>query len=287
MNYHLYADDSQLYTIFKPQDITPTVENMEQCVASVRQWMNSYSLKMNDKKTEVLMISSKQLAKKISCPVLTIGDHQVDVSQAVRNIGVIMDSNGSMEQHINSVCRAAYIHIFNIGRIRKYLTKEAAEHLVHSFITSKLDYCNSLLHGLPTTLINKLQRVQNIAARIVTLTRITQHTTPVLNALHWLPVCQRTKFKTLLLVYKARTGMAPGYLQDLICPYHQERTLRSADQHLLAVPFTRSTLISSRAFGVCGPKMWNELPYDIRASTSLAIFKKNLKTYLFREYFQS
>ena len=95
--------------------------------------------------TDVLLISSKQLSKKIQCPVLVIGDHPVAPSDVVRNIGVIMDRHASMEQHINSVCKAAYIHIYNIGNIRRYLTQDAAEQLVHAFITSKLDYCNSLL----------------------------------------------------------------------------------------------------------------------------------------------
>ncbi|PIK52095.1 hypothetical protein BSL78_10997 [Apostichopus japonicus] len=138
---------------------------------SVRQWMSHKCLKMNDSKTEVLLISSKHLARKIECPSIIIGDHQVEPSDMAKSIGVIMDKHASMEDHITSVCRSAQYHLYNIGRIRKYLTREATEQLIHAFITSKLDYCNALFCGLPVKQIKRLQRLQNIAARIVTLTR--------------------------------------------------------------------------------------------------------------------
>ncbi|XP_071824409.1 uncharacterized protein [Apostichopus japonicus] len=131
---------------------------------------------MNDSKTAVLLISSKHLARKIECPSIIIGDHQVKPSDVAKSIGVIMDKHASMEDHITSVCRSAQYHLYNIGRIRKYLTREATEQLIHAFITSK-HYCNALFCGLPVKQIKRLQRLQNIAARIVTLTRTSSHIT--------------------------------------------------------------------------------------------------------------
>ena len=241
------------------------------------------SLKLNDKKTEMLLISTKQLATKLNCHTLLIGEHQVTPAAVVRNIGVIMDTHASMEAHVNNVSRAAYYHLYNIGRIRCYLSQSAAEQLVHAFITSKLDYCNALLCGLPSLLTQKLQRIQNVAARIVTRTSRSAHITPVLFALHWLPVCQRIKFKVLMIVFKAKCGTGPAYLQELIQPYRGGRELRSASHHLLNVPFTKSAVISNRAFGVAGPVLWNALPRDIRAITTLTVFKSQLKTHLFTE----
>ncbi|PIK34106.1 hypothetical protein BSL78_29072 [Apostichopus japonicus] len=144
-----------------------------------------------------------------------------------KSIGVIMDKHASMEDHITSVCRSAQYHLYNIGRIRKYLTREATEQLIHAFITSKLDYCNALFCGLPVKQIKRLQRLQNIAARIVTLTKHLSFT-PILHELHWLPVSQRIRFKVLLLVFKCQNNMAPPYLQDLIRLYQPTRALRSA-----------------------------------------------------------
>ena len=127
-----------------------------------------------------------------------------------RNIGVIMDTHASMEAHVNNVSRTAYYHLYNIGRIRCYLSQPAAEQLVHAFITSKLDYCNALLCGLPSLLTQKPQRIQNAAARIITRTSRSAHITPVLFSLLWLPMCQRIKFKMLVIVFKTKCGTGPA-----------------------------------------------------------------------------
>ena len=97
-----------------------------------------------------------------------------------------------------------------IGRVRKYINKSSTERLVHAFITSKLDYCNSLLYGLPSTVVQKLQRIQNTAARLFVKAKRTDHTSPILQQLHWLPVSERISFKILLPTYKTLNGYAPS-----------------------------------------------------------------------------
>ena len=129
--------------------------------------------------------------------------------------------------------------LINISKIRKYLTEETTEILVHAFVSSKLDYCNSLLYGLPKHMISSLQSVQNTAARIVTLTKKFDHITPVLIQLHWLPVHFQILFNFLLLVYKALNGMAPLYITELLSYLTCSCTLRSTDQNFLAVPKSR------------------------------------------------
>ncbi len=146
-------------------------QRVEKCITSVRQWMCEKSLKRNDSKTEVLLMTSRQLSNRINCPSILIGECGVETNDVARILGVLMDRHASMEEHITSVCKSAQFHLFNISRIRKHLTREATEQLIHAFITSKLDYCNALLYGLPITQIQRLQRLQNIAARIVTLSK--------------------------------------------------------------------------------------------------------------------
>ena len=239
VQYHFYADDSQLWVIFKPPELDTAIGQMEKCIVSVEKWMLSHQLKMNDDKTEFLVISSKSIARGIGSPSLHIGDHQVVATSSARNIGVMMDSKASMEAHVLSVCKSSFIHIRNLSRIKKFVDSSSLECLVHAFITTKLDYCNSLLCGAPSTLINKLQRIQNIVARIITGHGRCEHITPVLKALHWLPVQQRIKFKTLVLVYKAVNNLAPVYLRELLHPHVPCRGLRSSEMILLVVPFTR------------------------------------------------
>ena len=147
----------------------------------------------------------------------------------------------------------------NIADIRRYLEKQAAEKLIHAFFGSRLDYCNSLLVGIPETSLAKLQRVQNIAARILTGTRKYDHMTPVFYKLHWLPVKYRIEYKIILMTYRALNGLAPNYLQDLLQVYQPARSLRSSGDLKLVVLRTRLRSYGDRAFSVEAPSLWNSL----------------------------
>ena len=139
----------------------------------------------------------------------------------------------SFLSHFNKTCSSAFYYIYNMRRIRKYLSRSVTESLVHAFITSRIDYCNSLLYGLPNSHIMKLQRIQNAAARLVTGTPKFCHVTPLLFHLHWLPISYRIKFKILLLTFKCLYGQAPNYLIDLITIKKQSRySVRSSQMSL-------------------------------------------------------
>ena len=159
---------------------------------------------------------------------------------------------------------------------------------LHAFVTSRVDYCNSLLYGLPASHLNKVQRVLNAAARLVCRAPRYCRITPLLYELHWLPVRQRISFKILLFVFKAIHGFAPTYLRELVSIKRSGNyNLRSSsDGLLLATPSYRSRVtLGDRSFQVAAPALWNVLPREISSITDLGIFKRHLKTHLFREAF--
>ncbi|PIK35540.1 putative RNA-directed DNA polymerase from mobile element jockey-like [Apostichopus japonicus] len=125
--------------------------------------------------------------------------------------------------------------LYKIGQLAKYLDHKSTERLVHAFITSRLDYCNSLLYGIPSTELSKLQLIQNSAARLVTRSKKHDHITPILRDLHWLPLHLRIRYKVALLAFKAIHGMAPSYLTDLVASYSPQRRLRSSSETLFVV----------------------------------------------------
>ena len=216
--YHLYADDTQLYVSFKlgSDDLLSSVKSsIEICVQEINDWMIFNGLKLNEEKTELLLLSSRYRPSP-SLEFVRVGDETVQPSSSVRNLGVIFNPSDGMEDHIKKICKSCHFHLTNIGKIRSYLDRESTEAIIHAFVTTNLDYCNAILYGLPKVLLNRLQLVQNRAARIVTFTKKCEHITPSLIDLHWLPVEYRIRFKILLLVYKAINGFSPSYISNLL-----------------------------------------------------------------------
>ena len=200
-------------------------------------------MKINDIKTEFLIIGTKQqLLNKVNIKILSVGDSAAAPAAMARNLGVLFDENMTLLPHINNTCKTAFYYIHNIRRVGKYLSVEATRTLVHAVVIGRLDYCNSLLYGLPMKSISKPQRVQNAAARLITNTPRYGHITPVLRSLRWLPVYERVTFKILTLSFKAIHGLAPDYIQSLVTlPCPSRNSLRRNNERFLK-PYGKKNL---------------------------------------------
>ena len=282
LKYHLYADDTQLYISFTPSNSALSLDTLTTTFTDILSWMNLNKLLLNPSKTEFLLIGTKQQRLKFSdLTNLSLSNDIIPVSSSARNLGFIFDSDMSFSDQINSVSKSCHFHIRDIRRIRHLLPLSAATALANSLVSSKLDYCNSLYSGISQANLNKLQRIQNSLARVITNTSKYQHITPILKKLHWLPIKQRIDYKLCLLTYKTLTNQQPTYLYNsLSFPSHSVST-RSSDSLVLSIPYVRSSL-GKRAFSVIGPRLWNSLPPDTRNSSSLPIFRSRLKTHLFK-----
>ena len=166
-----------------------------------------------------------------------------------------------------------------------HLNPDTLKSAIVSLVTSRLDYCNGLLCGITDELLCRLQKVHNNAARVVSGSKKYDHITPVLKDLHWLPIRKRIEFKILLLTFKCMQGCAPLYLRELLVEQANTRTLRSNTKNLLQIPLTNLKKFGDRAFCAYAPRLWNELPDNIKAADSVQNFKKQLKTLLFRKEF--
>ncbi|KAK7906725.1 hypothetical protein WMY93_015337 [Mugilogobius chulae] len=164
-----------------------THSTLTNCISEIKSWLKLNYLQLNCNKTEIILIGPKSLTNANSSLTLSIDGTPVSSSSHLQNLGIIFDQTLSYEHHIKHITKNAFYHLRNIARLRPSLTPQSAEILIHAFVTSRLDYCNSLLYGSPAKLLNRLQYIQNSAARVLTHTSSCDHITPVLRDLHWLP----------------------------------------------------------------------------------------------------
>ena len=232
---------------------------------------------------EFLIIGTKQQLAKINIDSILIGEDNIEPTHCVRDLGAWFDENLSMDVHVSKVCAKAFRSLFMLKQIRPCLTRKACETVVHAFISSHLDYCNSLLYGISDYLMKRLQSIQNSAARLIyKLPKFSRNISLVCQELHWLPVRYRIIFKVILYVFKALHGLAPRYLKDsLVVKCNTSYSLRSSSAGLLLeIPRTTNSA-GDNSFYVCGPKLWNDLPLELRSCNEIEQFKSKLKTHLF------
>ena len=281
-DFHKYADDTELHRSAPPDSFTSAQSVVQRCVDDVQVWMSNNYLKLNTDKTEAIPISTSARAAPFSNQSTVIGGLSIQFQSCVKYLGVKIDQSLTFQDHISSVCRAAFLELRRISSIRRYLSKDATAKLVSAMITSRLDYCNSILCGLPAGQISRLQHIQNSAARLVLLKKKRDHVTPLLKELHWLPLTFRIDFKMACLAFKHFDGTLPPYLSRTLTTYCPSRSLRSSSEKLLKVPKFNLKTAGQRSFQYLAPTIWNNLPSDLRNLPTLSIFKSHLKTHFFR-----
>ena len=286
-SYHFFADDSQLHNSSTPSDFPVLVHSMKDCIEDVAEWMCDSMLKMNHDKTELIAIGTKPKIYQVTLSLtpVSISGHSIPFSQSVRNLGVFIDETLFMGVHIKHPCCILFCQLRRLGKIHPFLSTDAANKLAVSFVLTRLDYCNSLLAGLPDNKLNKLQRIQNHAARIVLCKPRHVSATSLLRTLHWLPVKARIQYKIACLCFQCLSyNTMPPYLSDLLHPYQPSRTLRSLDTSLLSVPRFCLETFGRRSFSVFGPTVWNSLPLSLRKTQCFSTFQKKPKTHLFEKH---
>jgi hypothetical protein len=285
---HAYADDTQIYGFCHPSDANALQQRVSACVDDVAAWMKANRLQLNQSKTEVMWCSSQKRQHQIPSEPVRIGEASILPSSFVRNLGVFIDADVTMRAHVTAVIRSCFAVLRQIRSIRRSLPSHALQTLIHALVISRLDYCCSVLAGVPHSQLHRLQSVLNAAARLIFSARRSDHITPLLRELHWLKVPERIQFRLCALVHRCLNGLAPPYLSNdlrMIADITDRRRLRSASAMMLAVPTSRRSTLGDRTFSVAASRAWNSLPLHVKSMSSIETFRRHLKTHLFMTSF--
>ena len=270
-----------------PDIISELLHSMQSCISDVKAWATANMLKLNDNKTELMLVTSNRTKHLHNLPTsITIGNAQIPFKKSVKNLGIKLDCHPTMNAHVSNIARTCYFELRRLASIRRFLTSTATATLVSAFcFLSRIDYCNSQLFGSTHDVTSHLQRVQNYAARVILRLPKSSSITIHLKSLHWLPVKVRSTYKIAYLCYHCHSSTAPSYVTGMLHgkPLHTRRTRSSSyTMPLLNRPAHSKATLGDRSFYFASSSVWNSIQNDVRCAPSLSSFKSRLKTYLFR-----
>ena len=233
--HHSFADDLQLQISASPDRISELLHSIQSSISDVKAWATANMLKLNDNKTELMLVTSKRIKHLHNLPTsINIGNAQIPFKQSVKNLGLALDCHHTMNAHVTKIARyfanCCYFELRRLASIRRFLTSTATATLVSAFVLSRIDYCISLLFGSTHDVTSHLQRIQNYAARVILRLPMSSSITIYLKSLHWLPVKVRSTYKIICLCYHCHSSTAPSYVTDMLHkkPLHTRNTRSSS-----------------------------------------------------------
>ena len=286
----LYADDTQLCASFIASSEKPRESCMfkiNSCVAEISKWMSINLLKLNEDKSEIMSIATHLHLSKFLPQIgssVKLNGTEIRHSNSVWNLAYIMDSKFKNDAHINKICSTSFLYLQNIIKVWHLMDKKTAQVVVQALVLSGIDYCNSLLIVSAEYQIDKLQRIQNMACRIICNVRKYDSISYHLKDLHWLHVCEHMAYKIYILMFKCFRTIAPKCLTELVrFDSNHNKNLQSNLKFLAQVPRSSNVQISMSAFSIVGPKLWNGLLVTLKVKENIKDFNVALKTHLFKK----
>ena len=259
--HHSFADDLQLQMSAPPDRLSELLHSMQSCMSDVKAWATTNMLKLNDNKTELMLVTSKRTRHLHSLPTsITIGSSQIPLKKPVKNLGFTLDCHLTMNAHGSNIARTCYFELRRLASIRGFLTSTATATHVSAVVLSRIDYCSPLLFCSTHDVTSNLQRIQNYAARVILRLPRSSSITIHLKLLHWLPVKVRSTYKIACLCCHCHSSTAPSYVTDMLHrkPLHTRNTRSSSytmpllnrpvRQHLVIVHFLSVLHMSGTPF---------------------------------------
>ena len=272
--HHSFADDLQLQKSAPHDKISELLHSMQSCISDVKAWATANMLKLNNNKTELMLVTSKRTKHLNSLPTSnTMGNAQILFKQSVKNFGFALDCHLTMNAHVSNIARTCYFELRRLASIRRFLTSTATATLVSAFGLSRNDYCNSLLFDSTQDVTSHLQRIQNNASRVILCLPRSSSITTHLKSLHWLPINVRSTYKITCLCYHCHSSTAPSYAADKLQkkPPHTRNTRSSSNaMPLLNRPAHSKATLGDRSFSFASSSVWNSIQNDVSCVPSLS-----------------
>jgi len=277
-----YVDDTKIYMSFNVKDCDDAVAAVNEDLHNIRNWCFQNGLLLNPEKTKLIVYGSRQMLEKLPEFHISLLGKELVPADFVKDLGVTFDKYLTFNEHTINTVSSCISTLAQISRV-KHIFKNELITIINALVFSKLYYCSSVWSNMTMSNVNKLQKVQNFAARIVSNTRKYDHITPVLKKLKWLPVKNYLYYRDATLAFKCMTGLAPNYLCNKFICRGDVSKINTRNSQLLNIPLFKTTT-GQRSFLYRVVNIWNNLPTDIKLCKNVAGFKIKLRKYLLNEF---
>ena len=279
----MYADDTHI--TFASNNIKTIEENLNEDLSKVNEWLVSNKLTLNSSKTEFLLIGSRQRLATLTSPAITINGSRIKQVMSSKSLGVIIDQNMTWDAHISFICKKIASGIGALKRVRPFVPFETFLTIYDSLIRPHFEYCSVVWSSCNKNLSEKLQKLQNRAARIISHSSYDTNANLIFKRLGWLNLATQREIDKVTMVYKSLHGLVPNYLCTRFVERNVKYSIRDIDNKL-ALSKPRSNFLKN-TFQYSGAALWNSLPAEIRSMNSLRDFKLHLKNLYKSSLFES
>ena len=274
-----YVDDCKLYLSFSPAELPTSILALNEDLTRISQWCCKNSLLINPDKTKVLAVGLPQLLKKLSSFSITLFDKEITPVPVVKDLGVPLDTRLSYNQHITEIASKCLFKLYQINRIKHLLDRKTLLLVINSFVFSKLQYCSTVWSNTSSSNIDKLQKVQNFAGRIILGLRKYDHISDGLRSLKWLPIREKLILNDATMMHKCINKLVPDYLADMFKSRSQVHNRQTRSSGALDIPLCRLST-GQRSFAFRGAKLWNSLNDNIKSLKYPRNFRRHLANVL-------
>ena len=277
-------DDSKLFLSFQLSDIDQSILKLERDLLRTAQWLCENNLLINPDKTKFLLLGTRQMLSRLPEDLsMSFLGEKLKPSESAKDLGVLLDPHLTYDHHITSIVLSCFSKLSQINRVKKSFDKETLQLLIESVVFSKMLYCSSVWSNTTAQNINKILSIQNFACNIITNSKKSDHVTPLLRHLNWLPVREQLQYRDSILAFKCINGIAPQYLTSKFKKRSKIHTRNTRNANTIQIPLFR-TAAGQRTFAYRGAKIWNNLNADVRENTNHRSFKKTLKSQLLNSF---
>ena len=277
-----YADDTQIIISGNVNNIDDLVHRGEIALNDAKRYFQVNGLNVNENKTQCMFIGSRQLISRIPLDIrILFGETPITPSHSVKNLGIYIDQYMLFDQHINFIIKKTNGILMFLNRIQDSFDKSSRLIVIQSLALSILNYCCRVWGMTTKEQLERVQKVQNFAAKIAYGgTRKYDHVTPILKKLQWIKIENKINFDICVFMYKSLNHLLPEWLFEF--PSVGVAQVRPTRQSNNLIVKRTTTDLGARALSVRGPRVWNEIPLDVKSSTSIQLFKENLKKHFLR-----